>query len=341
MSLAFEPVLAPPNYTVRRLEPADAAGVVACVREIYGGSYVHPELYRPSEIARLNETHELVSVVALDELGQVVGHYALERPGLGPLAETGEALVLPAHRHHQLMEQMRDVLEREASRLNLTALFGNVVTNHVFSQRVVERFAEAPLAVSFGWSPASFHNLPEPLPQRMSTLLYYKYLKRPGEAVVHLPPRHAAWCRRLYAQLEVSLAERPGSAPPRGPVSIECQERPDLGRAALRVRGAVEGAAAAVVNERERLAAAGCEAVFVELPLAQPSTPGLCEELESAGFFYSGIAPHFAADGDALRLQWQRDPLDPALLKVENPLARELVSYAIAERARAKGIGAA
>ena len=76
-----------PGYTVRRLRAEDATGVAACVRRVYGDSYLHRELYQPDQIIRLNETGELVSVVALDAGEQVVGHYALERPGLGAIAE--------------------------------------------------------------------------------------------------------------------------------------------------------------------------------------------------------------------------------------------------------------
>src|SRR3954468_5817455 len=93
------------DYAVRRLRPEDAAGVLDCVRCIYGPSYVHPELYHPDELLRLNAAGELVSVVALDPGGRVVGHYALERPGR--IAESGEAMVLPECRHHALMERMR------------------------------------------------------------------------------------------------------------------------------------------------------------------------------------------------------------------------------------------
>src|SRR5262249_49156938 len=106
-------VPAPPGYAVRRLRPEDAPGVTDRVWAISGDTSLHPELYRPDEIARLNADGELVSVVALDAGGRVVAHYALERPDLGPVAEEGEALVLPEHRHHNLMEAMRCLLENE------------------------------------------------------------------------------------------------------------------------------------------------------------------------------------------------------------------------------------
>ncbi len=326
-------VLAPPRYSVRRLRPADASGVVDCVRAIYGASYVHPELYQADEIVRLNEERRLVSVVALDGLGDVVGHYALERPDLGPLAETGEALVLPEHRHHQLMEQMRELIEAEALRLELAGLYGNVVTNHVFSQRVVGRFGEFPTALSLGWSPASFHNLPEDLPQRMSEVIYFKFLRSPGPLPVYLPERHAAWCRRIWSQLDREIDQRPAAAVT-GDSDIACRERLDLGRAILQVRRIGAEAAERVAAEQRRLDLLGVEVIYVDLPLADPGTPDLCEALERAEFFFSGLGPAFAATGDVLRLQWLRSPLDPALVKLENPLARELLDYVWSEKQR-------
>src|SRR5438309_1926458 len=80
------------QYTVRRLRPEDAEGVVDCVRGVYGDSYlIHTELYHPEQIVKLNEVGSLVSVVARDGDGRVVGHYALERPDLqSAVAESGE-----------------------------------------------------------------------------------------------------------------------------------------------------------------------------------------------------------------------------------------------------------
>jgi hypothetical protein len=69
------------EYLVRRLCAGDAQGVAACVRRVYGDSYIiHTELYHPEQIVALNESGQLVSVVALDSANEIVGHYALERP---------------------------------------------------------------------------------------------------------------------------------------------------------------------------------------------------------------------------------------------------------------------
>lgn len=327
-----------PCYAVRRLRPEDAPGVVECIRRVYGDSYVHPEVYDPGRILKLNESGELVSVVSLDGKGSVVGHYALERPGLGQIAEEGEALVLPEHRHQHLMEAMRELLETEARRLGLTGLFGQAVTNHLFTQKVHERYALWPCALSLGASPRSFHNMPEPLPQRMSLLVAFKYLQPPARIVSHVPAHHQAICARIYDQFQVPVDFCP-KAPPwqggesQGQITVALDTRQQ--EAMIRVQRIGADTAAAVSHARqEACAKAQVEAVFLELPLAQPGTPDLCRSAEQDGFFFSGIGPRFAADGDALRLQWLNVDLDIALLQIENPFAKELVAYVGRERER-------
>jgi anti-sigma regulatory factor (Ser/Thr protein kinase) len=111
------PLAPPQRYTIRRLDPHEAIQVSQVIYRVYGYSYPNSDLYYADRIVHLNETGELVSVVAVDEAGVVVGHYALERPGLGPVAEAGQAVVAPAHRDRKLMEQMHACLEREGQRL--------------------------------------------------------------------------------------------------------------------------------------------------------------------------------------------------------------------------------
>ena len=68
----------------------------------------------------------------------------------------------------------------------------------------------------------------------------------------------------------------------------------------LRVKTIGTDSAAQIGSQTQSLLAAGAEAIFLELPLAQAGTPALCEAAEAAGFYFSGIGPAFATDGDAL-----------------------------------------
>jgi serine/threonine-protein kinase RsbW len=79
---------------------------------------------------------------------------------------------------------------------------------------------------------------------------------------------------------------------------------------------------------------AGAEAVYLELSLARPETPALCSAAESAGFFFAGLGPQFAPDGDVLRLQFLNTALDTSQIQLLDPFAKELLAYIDSERAR-------
>lgn len=324
------------DYVLRPFRPGDEAGICACVRACYGASYtIHQELYFPAQVARLNADGRLTSVVAVAPDGAIVAHYALERPTLGPVAETGEAMVHPDHRHHRLFERLRPVLLGEARRLGLAGVYGLPVTNHTFSQQMYEHTEGHPCGVLLGVSPSSFHNTAEPLTQRLSTLLYFEYLRRPDRVTAHLPARHRGLASRIYAQFGVP-ADFPDVPPdPEATEELDVDYFPTTRFGVIRVRESGPAVAEAIRRARRDLCAAqGAEAVHLELPLAQPATAALCAAAEADGFFFSGLGPCFAADGDALRLQYLACPLDTAQLKIADPFARELLAYVDSERRR-------
>jgi hypothetical protein len=264
------------EYTVRRLRPEDAQGVVDCVRRVYGDSYiVHKELYDPAAIVALNDAGRLVSVVALhngDEIvgDEIVGHYALERPDLTlRVVESGEAMVLPEHRHHYLLEKMRVLLEDEARRLGLIGIFGRTVTNHVFSQKMVERFGERPCGVSLGEAPRSFHAKAQALSQRMSIVFYFKYLGTVDAVRIHVPPRHHDICRQIYEQFEVRVEPQTSQAVPEsGEVVVD--HHAVLQQAVIMVRRVGKDTTERVRSaHRDLRRNQQVDAVYVELPLSE------------------------------------------------------------------------
>ena len=97
------------TFHLRRFTPQDAAGVVALVLAVWGPNYAHRVLCDAEALVRCNQNGQLVSIVALDERGVIVGHYALERfdPHLA-IPETGAAMVHPDCRGGGLMNRLRE-----------------------------------------------------------------------------------------------------------------------------------------------------------------------------------------------------------------------------------------
>jgi hypothetical protein len=321
------------EYTLRRFRPEDVSGVVQLVEQVYGHTYYPRELYDREQIVRLNEAGKLISFLALDSAGSVVGHYALERPHGECVAETSDAIVRPEHRHHHLLEQMRVLLREEAVRLGLTGLVGYPVTNHLFSQKAEEHFGAHPCGVALGLWPRTYHEVCEPCSQRMSFILYFNYL-RPPRSVLHVPTRHQEMLARISHQYAVPVeAVEPRPPEGAGEVVIEYESFVDVGT--IRVVRVGADTAAAISRAREELVnERGAKAITLHLPLDQAGTPDVCRAAEAEGFFFCGLGPAFAAGGDALLLQLLDEPIDPSLLEIESPFAKVLLAYVVRERVR-------
>lgn len=328
------------DYEVRLFQPDDALGVCRVVYRNYGNTYFHEACYFPERMVAMNETGELASVVAVAADGEVVGHYALERPNLTRVAERGMAVVSPAHRGRDLMTRMRTYIEEEAARLGLIGVWSVAVTKHTYSQKVNETFKSDVCGLMLAGGPASqqFRGLEEGRKrQRVSWVVYFTYVTPPERALVHVPARHRAIVERIYEGLEIDVEWHDEVQAPTGEGDIDVVFSRELENGTITVQQIGEDTVAEVRRATEDLfGVTGADVVCLYLPLADPSTPAVLDELESFGYFFCGIGPAFVTDGDALMLQCLAPhlELDPAAIEVASPFAADLVDYCFADRAR-------
>ena len=80
------------------------------------------------------------------------------------------------------------------------------------------------------------------------------------------------------------------------------------------------------------LEVAGAEAIYLDLPLAQAGTPELCVAAEAEGFYFSGLGPHFAPDGDVIALQYLKEELDASQIQMASPFGQSLLDYIVKHR---------
>src|SRR4029077_8899318 len=138
---------------------------------------------------------------------------------------------------------------------------------------------------------------------------------------------HQEMISRIYQQYGISheLCE---IAPRVETGDIVLEHEPEVQTGTIRVRRAGADTAAFLRQACEKLCdGCGAKAVTLELPLGQPETAEVCRAAEEAGFFFSGLGPAFAADGDALLMQFLTEDIDLSLIEIENPFAKDLLAY--------------
>jgi anti-sigma regulatory factor (Ser/Thr protein kinase)/GNAT superfamily N-acetyltransferase len=332
------PQAGPQHYTIRLLRPDDAIRVAQLMYRVYGYSYSNEDFYYPERLEHDLATGIHVGVVAVADDGEIVGHVGVMRPNVGPLAELGQLAVAPAHRGQGLRKRMGDRLAEEVQRLGLVGLYAEAVTVHTISQEASDsRGLHVSGIKLLDWQ-AHFKKLrnheSEAGTPRESMVYYFKYLTPPAPARVCAPSRHREVLTRIYENLEAprEFLEPSGSLG-HGEVTVHYDRETVSGtiqvnRIGMDTLPEIEQA------QRDLCDMAGAAVVGLNLPLAQGTAPYLADAAEACGFFFSGVMPHSAPDGDFLRLQYLNAELDLERLHLSSPFARELLAYVLKDKER-------
>ena len=335
---------APPatDYRLRPFREGDALEVARCIYEAYGYTYPNPDLFYPERITALNVAGQLRSLIAEAPNGDVVGHYALERPDLGPIAEAGQAVVHHAHRGRGLMQLMRAAVEDDGRRIDLLGIWSQPTARHPFSQKMNLAFGSVPCALSLGTTPATTvlrgNETKRDGAARQSCFLYWHPLSAEMPLRASVPEALVPLFTDLYAarKREVTFdaeLRRPARlADPNAAVHTAFDRIRAVGKILVEQIGA-ETADIIIDAARVIQDAAGAEVIYVDLPIDDPSCAWCATTLLTQGFIPAGIGPRFhrRPEGaeDVLRLQKPIAPIDRDGLIAEGDLGRRLADIVL------------
>lgn len=320
----------PQRYTVRPMDPDEAIQVAQLFWAAYGYSYKNEDFYRPEGLIHLIGSGRVISYVAVAENGDVAGHVGLLRSKGGSTAEEALLVVSPVHRGRRIMDLLHDAIQARALEMGLKGVSVDPVTSHVISQRRIIQLGGKPCGIDLAACPPRvFKGLAneEDEPQRESYLHCFNYLSPPESVVVNLPDQHWPIVAKIYENMEQEYSfgnPAPGVLP--GDYQINYDKT--LKKGELKVVVANETQWPEILRVADDLAEfAGAEVVNLDLPLSQPASALLCDLAEDFGFFFSGIRPCEALDGDYLRLQRLHVPMDLDRLTIYSDLGNELLKY--------------
>jgi anti-sigma regulatory factor (Ser/Thr protein kinase)/GNAT superfamily N-acetyltransferase len=326
------------QYVIRRMIPEEAVQVSQLMYRAYGNTYFNDDVYYPERVAAQNAHEAVLSFVAVGADGRVAGHYALELNQPGPVAEGGQAVVDPAHRGRGLLEKLKAAALAAAKQHGLTGWYADAVAVHTMTQKSNATHGGVVTAADLAIAPRteSFRELAVSQPQRVTCLLYFHWLEEPRPRIVSVPARHREIVTDIYTRLGCPV-EFHDAADPAGHGTLTVQMETGGAKAFLRAGELGADTVHLIAHaKRELVERSRMEAVYVELPLHDQGTARVAERLEGEGFGFIGIAPHFDAAGDLLRLAYLVEPQQREPIKVFEEAADRLVAYALAEQARVR-----
>lgn len=324
------------DIEIRAFKDSDAIKISRIIYRAYGYTYPNEDMYYPEKILESNKNGELISVVSFDTKNdEVVGHYALERPNLGVIAESGQAVVSPDCRGFGLMKKMRILLENTAIELNLEGIFSQPVTSHTYSQQVNEGFGSSACGFSFGLVPQklSFKQINSSLSQRESCFLYFKALEK-RERNLFLPKQHTKILKQIYKNLDLPYKEKTLLHVDKEGV-VKSKFSSDWGIGVIDVEEAGKNNFKDIKNAFYNLLFnLKADVIFLNITLEDGSIDELIGQIELEKFFFAGLQPSLLNNQDAIRFEFLNGVIDESKIKIYAKKSQKLFDYVLNEKKR-------
>jgi len=327
---------------VRAMRPEESEGLARLVYRCYGYDYPSTDVYYPDRMGALVEAGLMHSAVVINPAGELVGHASLTMATAeARVAEAGKLVVDPRYRSHGLAERMTDLRLEKAEELGLRGLWSECVTNHPYSQRNQLKLGACETGVFLGILPDSVKmvGLESESAERGSLMAMYLPLEHSADYGFHPPACYRETLCDVLSHLELEREQdqdqdqdvAPGDAPTRLTLSIDQASSV----AVISVVTIGPDFREQLEQRMESLLDMHVAVIYLDLPLAQPSTAHHGGQLSSFGFFFSALLPESAPDGDVLRLQFlNHEHPAPAALKLASEWGEELLSFCVADQER-------
>jgi serine/threonine-protein kinase RsbW len=329
------------NVNFRFLGPHEGSVLTGAIETAYGQTYDVRWVYDEAEVAARLADGRYVSCVAETPEGELLCHEGMSLAAAGDaVAHSGQAVTMPTARGRHLFTRTKRHLMDWARERGLAGMFSEATAAHPYSQRANIDLGANETGFLLGWIPASVANdaaagAPR---QRQSAALFYAKLNDGDERRVYAPPRHHEIVGQTLALCELrgTLAVPAPDAELEPSTRLHVAVNRDHNLALITVDVPGADLEAAVGAERRHLFhSLGLDAVYVDLPLEQPATALVADDLERLGVSYAGVFPNNRTDGDVLRMQsLHRVRVKADDVAVASDHGRELLEYVLADAER-------
>ena len=324
------------SWKLRLFEPGNAMEISRCAYHTYGYSY-EPYIYYPERVTEMNADGSLMSIVAVDEQEQLLGHAALKfHHSEDPIAELGVAFVNPAYRNNKIFGKMCRHSFQLAAKRGLFGLYGRAVTSHALSQKKTHDFGFFPSGLMLGLFPADvdFKGLTGKTIQKESALVVFMPFEAPARSI-YPPPRHADIIGEIFARCATPVTignsncgremadNSPATEQTFSYSRIEVFNTADM----FCYRDDLD-MAKDILAAKKQLCIERTDVLFLFLDLEQPGCAALAEVCEEMGFFFAGILPFGLNGRHTLILQYLNNlAIDYSKIDLHDPFARQILDY--------------
>ena len=285
---------------IRSFRKGDGDGIAKLIYRNYNFSYYKDTFYIPHKVREANESKAVTSIVAYYK-NELIGHFALIKSKYSNIAEIGVATVDPRFKQMGIMNLMFDELILTAKKEGLSAIYGEALTMHPFSQKANLRHNMTETAISLGMVPSSME-IEESIKtaQKSGAMIAY-LLFEPKERELYLPSRYKDEILKIYKRANLHI--KPSPHHPQKRKVLASRTNPMLNSGTIVIENVFDKHE--FMNEFEQLRHHQVDMIFADINLQNiKQIDGIINILNSFSFFYSGVLFEYYHNEDYLRLQY-------------------------------------
>ncbi|HOT75223.1 MAG TPA: ATP-binding protein [Candidatus Wallbacteria bacterium] len=320
--------------SIRRLKTEkEALAVSICAYDVYKYAY-KDVVYYPAQLLEDNLSGKMLSMIAIDEAGKVIGHYALVKNApQDRIGELGAAFVRPEFRKHNIFMQLCDAMHESFDGLGLDGVFSLSVTSHASTQKHSERTGRKTTGIRLASAPAVFVEGAKP-GERVTSVVNYRQLSRRPIKTIYIPGRYKDMVLSAYGDIGVDIRQGLAGEEPAGSVlqGVSCKNDFVWKRSSIEVYGGP--------NSQGKLQAyfelaleQKMASIVLAVDLENPDAPQIVECAAGLGFFYSGVMPECLKGGrDALHMQYLNgETVDASKMILYTDSAKRIMDFIMRE----------
>jgi anti-sigma regulatory factor (Ser/Thr protein kinase) len=322
------------SYHVKRASSADGEDISKLIYRTYGHSYYKDMMYYPKKIELSLEQKEKFAVICRTQNRIPVGYFAILFSTDSNIGEAGEAVVAVKHRRKGLMKKMLQELVVISREKGLLGLFGEANAAHPFSQRANARFGFKTTALNLAMAPPFDITGVDPTltSQPVSSVFEYLPLIKEDFVEAYIPAEYNSIITETYQNLGIRL------------ITKEVHEDTFKSKTDFDIQiHYLSKFAIIVVKEfgpyfldylqqsMKDLKEQEMNTIYIDLPIHEPETMLLVEDLRRLKFLYGGIMPKYHSEQDYLRMQRTYCLMDMNLIKTYSPLSHRIKGLLVKE----------
>ena len=325
----------------RQLGAGDADLLARGITRVYGGTYPVPEFYDPEWLADAIESGLLHSIVALDDLGDVVGCMSTVLEVAGDYTADGSALMIaPEFRGQGIVAELGQhslVIYRQ---LGLGGLHLYALALHELVQNQSGRAGAVVTGVLPAWfsrdARVAGYDYPD---ARIGAVTLYMPLADAPARNVYLPHAYESVLRARYAELP--LERQLHNAVEEGVLPSETISTLEVKAVNRQLRLVVdrigEDFPAVISRQLQRISADQFEVFYIDLPLGDPAVGRATGEARDRGFFFGALMVE-RRGGDRLRLQtYGVDAAAAGHMVLASAQAEQLLEFVLDDQRQVRG----